>query len=51
MEIVSSRRYPSLAMAAEDGATTISIDGMEVIDEQVVALTPRRPRPLDGRES
>jgi len=54
MDLLTTRRYPSLAMAAVDGVSSVSVDGLEVIDEQVVALAPldeanrttrsRRPR-------
>ena len=59
---IATTRYPSLAMArparyADESAdpggtpTAVTVDGLEVVDEQVVVLAPAAPRPGRARWS
>jgi hypothetical protein len=54
----STTRYPSLAMARPNSAgaespgadsAAVTVDGLEVVDEQVVVLAPAPPRPGRAR--
>ena len=45
MDLQPTTRYPSLQMSRgyDDGSSPIAIDGLDVVDEQVVLLSPLEP--------